>query len=207
LERGTRGGVYFLYGGEEFLKEEAAQSIIAAHLDPATRDFNFDELRGASLDIERFASICATPPMMAEWRVVVLREAQILATAARARAAVEELVKKPTPGLALILVAQLPDRSKAKFWDVLRKGATAVEFASLASSDVPGWLIARAESRGRTLEPAAARGLAAAIGTELGVLVQELTKLEGFVGDRTKITADDVAQVVGAIPRQNRWDW
>src|SRR5690606_14142718 len=52
-----------------------------------------------------------------------------------------------------------------------------------------------------------ARGLAAAVGTELGVLVQELAKLEDYVGDRTTITAEDVAQVVGAIPRQNRWDW
>jgi DNA polymerase-3 subunit delta len=207
LERGTKGGVYFLHGDEEFLKDEAAQAVIAAHLDPATRDFNFDELRGASLDPETLASVCATPPMMAEWRVVVLREAQVLATAARARAVVEDLVAKPPPGLALVLVAQLPDRSKAKFWDVMRKGATAVEFAALSAADVPGWLIARAESQGRTLEPAAARGLAAAVGTELGVLVQELTKLIGYAGDRTIITADDVAQVVGAIPRQNRWDW
>jgi DNA polymerase-3 subunit delta len=207
LARGTRGGVFFLFGDEEFLKEEAADALVAAHLDPATKDFNFDELRGGSLDPETLASVCATPPMLAEWRVVVVREAQVLATAARARAVVEELVRKPVPGLALILVAQLPDRSKAKFWDLLRKSATAVEFGALPAADVPGWLIARADAEGRTLETAAARGLAAAVGTELGVLVQELAKLTGFVGDRTTITAQDVAQVVGSVPRQNRWDW
>src|SRR5690606_21760839 len=107
----------------------------------------------------------------------------------------------------LVLVAQLPDRSRAKFWDLLRKRATAVEFGALSAADAPGWLIARAESAGRVLEPDAARGLAAAVGTELGVLVQELAKLMEYVGERTTITADDVARTVGAVPRQNRWDW
>jgi DNA polymerase-3 subunit delta len=207
LGRGDRGGVYFLYGGEEYLKEQATQAILVAHVDPATRDFNLDELRGSSLDPETLASVCATPPMMAQWRVVVVREAQALATAARARSVVEELVARPVPGLALILTAQLPDRSKAKFWELLRKKATAVEFAPLAPGDVPGWLIAHADAQGYELRPAAARAMAAAIGSELGVLVQELNKLVGYVGDRKRIGTPDVEAVVGSVPRVNRWDW
>jgi DNA polymerase-3 subunit delta len=207
LARGDRGGVYFLYGDEEYLKEEAAQSILRAHVDPTTRDFNLDELRGSSLDAETLASVCATPPMMAEWRVVVVRDAQALATAARARSVVEDLVAGPVPGLALILVAQLPDRSKAKFWELLRKKATAVEFPPLASGDVPGWLISHAGAQGYEVEPEAARAMAAAIGSELGVLVQEVNKLIGYVGDRKRIGTPDVEAVVGSIPRVNRWDW
>ncbi|MGH7507115.1 MAG: DNA polymerase III subunit delta [Longimicrobiales bacterium] len=207
LARGPRGGVYFLYGEEEYLKEAAAQALAVAHVDPATRDFNLDELRGASLDPETLASVCATPPMMAQWRVVIVREAQALATAARARTAIEELLARPMPGLALVLVAQIPDRSKARFWDLLRKKATAVEFAPLAPADLPGWLIARAESDGYALEPSAARALAAAVGAQLGVLVQELDKLVDYAGDRKALTAADVEAVVGRIPRVNRWDW
>jgi DNA polymerase-3 subunit delta len=207
LARGKRGGVYFLHGDEEFLKEETAQSLIAAHLDPATRDFNYDELRGTTVSPETLASVCATPPMLAEWRVVVLREAQVLATVARLRSALEPQLARPQPGLALVLIAQLPDRSKAKLWEQLKKTATAVEFAPLAAADVPGWLIARAHRDGYDLDPAAARSLAAAVGTELGILVQELAKLAGYAGERMTLTAEDVAAVVGVIPRQNRWDW
>jgi DNA polymerase III subunit delta len=207
LARGKLGGVYFLYGDEEFLKEEAAQSIVAAHLDPATRDFNFDELRGTSVEPETLASVCATPPMLAEWRVVVLRDAQALGTNGKLRSAVETQVHRPQPGLVLILVAQLPDRSKAKVWEQLKKAAKSAEFSGLSAADVPGWLIERAAAGGKTLEPEAARSLAAAVGTELGVLTQELAKLTGYVGDRGSITLADIADVVGAIPRQNRWDW
>ncbi|MGH7446101.1 MAG: hypothetical protein ACRELT_00980, partial [Longimicrobiales bacterium] len=65
LEAGRRGGIFFLFGEDEFLKEEAAAAIIAAHLDPSTRDFNYDQLRGADLEPETLSSIANTPPMMA----------------------------------------------------------------------------------------------------------------------------------------------
>jgi DNA polymerase-3 subunit delta len=207
LHRGSRGGVFFLFGDEEYLKEETAQALISAHLEPATRDFNLDQLRGASLEPEAFASVCQTPPMMAEWRVVVVREAQAIATAARLRETVEDLLARPVPGLVLILIAQLPEKSKAKFYQQLMKAATALEFRMLASADLPGWLISWAEQRGVELEPAAARALAAAVGSELGALIQEMSKLIEYVGNRRRIGTDDVAALVGQIPRQNRWDW
>lgn len=207
LARGASGGVYFLHGEEEYLKEQAAQAIIAAHVDPATRDFNLDQLRAGTLDPETFASICQTPPMMAAWRVVVVREAQALAVSARLRSAVEAILARPVRELVLILIAQLPDRSKAKFYQELSRKAVSVEFPALGSGDVPGWLVARAKQLDIELEPAAARSLAAAAGTELGMLVQELNKLAGYVGDRRRIGTEDVAAVVGHVPRLNRWDW
>ena len=205
LAGGQRGGIFFLFGDEEFLKEEAAAAITAAHLDPATRDFNYDQLRG-DVEPETLGSITNTPPMMAEWRVVVVREAQALATNARARAAVEALLDRPVPGLALLLIATLPDKSKAQFYERLKRDATAVEFPPLATGDLPGYLIERAGERGIDLDTAAARALAAT-GSDLGVLVQEIAKLADYVGERKRVTRDDVAAIVGSVPRQNRWDW
>src|SRR5690606_23804480 len=207
LAAGDRGGVYFLFGDEELLKEETAARIVEAHLDPATRDFNLDQLRGGELDVETFASILQTPPMMADWRVVVVRDAQALAASPRTRAVVEDVLERPVPGLALVLVAQLPARTRAQFYERLKKQAKAVEFARLAPGDVPGWLMARAQAAGVELEPAAARALAAAVGAEAGILVRELAKLQDFVGERGRITATDVEAAVGGVPRQNRGEW
>lgn len=206
LDAGRRGGVFFLFGDEEFLKEEAAAAITAAHLDPATRDFNYDQLRGADVEPETLASIAHTPPMMAEWRVVVVRETQALGTNARGRAAVETLLSRKLPGLVLIFVATLPDRTKAAFYEKLKKECVAVEFPTLSDADLPGWLVARAEARGVELETGAARALAAT-GTDAGVLVQELAKLADYVAEKKRITKEDVAAIVGSVPKQNRWDW
>jgi DNA polymerase III subunit delta len=206
LESGRRGGVFFLFGDEEYLKEEAAAAIVAAHLDPATRDFNYDQLRGGDVEPETLASIANTPPMMAEHRVVVVREAHALAANARSRAAVEALLDRKIPDLALVLVATLPEKSKAQFYERLKREAVAVEFQALAGSDLPGWLMDRARRDGLELDTGAARALAAT-GSDLGVLVQELAKLADYVGERKRITKDDIAAIVGAVPRQNRWDW
>ncbi len=207
LEKGKRGGVFFLFGDEEYLKEAAVSALVAAHLDPGTRDFNFDQLRASDADPETIGSVLATPPMMAEWRVVVLRDVQALAGSARARAAVEAAAAKPPAGLALILVAQIPDRSRARFYETLKKQAQSAEFAPLSPADVPGWLMQEAEARGTPMDTAAARALAAAIGTELGVLGRELDKLREYAGDAGRITVADVEAVVGVVPRQNRWEW
>ncbi|MGQ0813839.1 MAG: DNA polymerase III subunit delta [Gemmatimonadota bacterium] len=207
LDSGKRGGIFFLFGEEEHLKEETAAAIVAAHLDPATRDFNYDQLRGGDLSPETLASVSATPPMMAEWRVVLVRDAQALAAGARTRAVLEDLLAQKIPGLALVLVATLPEKAKAQIYEKLKKEATAIAFPPLNPADVPGWLVSRALAEGYELKVDAARTLAGAIGVELGILVQELRKLYGFVQPRKRITVEDVRTAVGGIPRQNRWEW
>jgi DNA polymerase-3 subunit delta len=207
LARGRRGGVFFLYGDEEYLKERMVRVLVDAHTDPAVRDFNVDQLRGASVEPDTLASICRTPPMVADWRVVVVREAQALAATAGTRAVLESLVKAPVPGLALILVAHFAEKSRARIWDTVRAAATSVEFAGLSEADTPGWLIEQAAAAGVEMDAGAARALAAAVGTGLGVLTQELAKLIDFVGGRRRITRRDVADAVGAVPRADRWAW
>ena len=207
LAGGKRGGVYFLFGEEEYLKEELATSLITAHLDPATRDFNFDQVRGNEATPESLASIIATPPMMADWRVVVVRDAQALATSARSRAVLEETLERNTPGLALILVATLPDKAKAQIYEKLKKQAISVAFPLLNAADVPGWLMERARADGYELQAKAAQAMASAIGPELGVLLQEMQKLYEFTRARKKIKLEDVTAIVGSVPRQNRWEW
>lgn len=207
LAAGQRGGVFFLWGDEEFLKEEAAQRIAAAHLDPTTRDFNFDQFRGNELDPETLASRLETPPLMAEWRVVIIRDAQALASSSRLRAAIEALLERPVPGLAVVLLARIPERSRARFYQRLKRQATAIELARLSEGDVIGWLMTRAAEDGVDLEPDAARALASAVGPELAVLMRELAKLRDFVGARRRIVTSDVEVAVGRVPRENRWKW
>ncbi|MDX1567197.1 MAG: DNA polymerase III subunit delta, partial [Longimicrobiales bacterium] len=202
------GGAFFLHGADEFRKEEAARELIEQHLEPATSDFNFDRYRGGELDIETLASTLATPPMMAEWRVVVLREAEALAQSSRARDVILGAVKDPPPGLAFILLATIPERSSARFYKDLKKLARSTEFAEIAQSDVPGWLMMRAEEGfGVTLDEDAARALGAAVGSDLGILAQELDKLSEMVGDAERITLADVEAAGTHLPKQDRWGW
>ena len=104
--------------------EEAVGKVVAAYLDESTRDFNFDQVRGSDVAAEELASVLATPPMMAEHRVVVVRDAQGLSV--KAREVVEAAVAKGDPGLVLVVSASIPSGSKAKFYDELKKRVIAL---------------------------------------------------------------------------------
>ena len=177
------GGVFFLYGEDEHRKGEAVQALLEAHLDPGTRDFNLDVVQASEVSVEDLARILATPPMMAERRVVVVRGTEAFAGAARSRDLILGLVENPPPDLVLILSARIPERSKAKFYQTLIKRAQSVEFVMITPDDVPGWLMEEAKDRfGVIMEPDAAMALGQAIGNDLGILSQELEKLTAVAG-------------------------
>jgi DNA polymerase-3 subunit delta len=160
------------------------------------------------VDAERLASVIATPPLMAEWRVVLVKETEALTSSARSRDALMSVLKKPPPGLALILTATIPERSRAKIYKDIEALARSFEFGAVSPNDVPGWLIERSRERHNVeLEEDAARALGAAVGTDLGVLAQELGKLSAFVGERARITRADVEAAGIRLPRQDRWQW
>lgn len=206
LRQEPPAGAYFLHGEEEHLREAAVQQVVAAFLDDATRDFNFDQLRGGDVSADSLASVLATPPMMAEWRVVVIRDVQGLSQ--KARDLVEASAEAPPPGLVLILTGQKPSGTRARFYDKLQKACTTVEFGRLQLNDLPGWLIERAADLHRMeLEIDAARALVTAIGSHLGVLASELDKLASYAAGRDRITLDDVRAVGGYVPSVDRWAW
>ena len=206
LRNRVPGGAFFFHGEEEYVRDEAVAKVVAAYLDEATRDFNFDQLRGSDVAAEELASVVATPPMMAEHRVVVVRDAQGLSV--KAREVVEAAARTPEPGLILVLSAAIPSGSKAKFYDELKKHATSVEFSPLDPNDAPGWVMETArEEHGIEVDPEAARAVVGAVGVDLGVLSSELKKLAAYVQDRKRVTLDDVRAVGGSIPKQDRWAW
>ena len=206
--RGQRGGTFYLHGEDHFRKEEVIRALVEAHADPATRDFNLDQLRGGEVDAQTLASVLATPPLMAEWRVVVLREVEGIAASKNAREELLRVASGPPPGLALIMSCTVPKGSKAKFYTDLARLPRAVELEALSDSDVPGWIMERSEqAHGIGVEVDAARALAAAIGSNLGVLARELEKLATFVGDRGAVTIEDVRAAGTRLPSQDRWAW
>jgi DNA polymerase III subunit delta len=198
--------VFFLHGDEEHLRDEAAARIVAALVDPATRDFNYDQLRGSDVDAEALASIAATPPMMAAYRVVVVREAQGLS--ARAREVVEEIAAAPPGGLILVILAQIPAQSRAKFYTTLQQRAYSIQFSLVQPLDLPGWLTEHAaDKHGVELDLDAARALVGAVGNQLGILTSEVQKLVAYLDGRPRITLADVQAVGGYVPRVDRWAW
>jgi len=193
LQRGEFERVYYFHGEDDFLKEQTVRELVAAAVDPSTRDFNLDIRAAAELDAETLGSLVGTPPMMASRRVVVVRD--VAALRKDARAALEGYLKDPAPDVLLILVS--PSAEKAKVDKVLEARAATVEFAPLTGDRVPRWIIHHVETvLGARITPDAAELLQQATGNELAALAAELDKLASYAGGGT-IDEAAVADVVG----------
>ncbi len=206
MARGKLGGSYFLKTEDTFLRDEAIRQLTQAHLDGGSRDFDLDQLNGDEADAADLASRLEMPPMLSRHRVVVIKSAQGLST--RARSVVENALNTPLETRVLVVSAEVPRGSKAKFYSALAKGCTVVNLRAPRPSEVPGWLAERARAvHGAELEIKAAELLASGIGARLGPLAQELDKLVTYVEPRKKIEADDVRAAVSGLPQVDRWGW
>jgi DNA polymerase-3 subunit delta len=184
---------YYLYGDDDFLKEDAVRQLIATAVEPATRDFNLDIRDGVSLDGESLSSLLATPPMMAERRVVVVRNAPALRK--DVRAALDRYLTAPAADVVLVLVAPAGDKGGPD--KAIAQMLTTVEFEPLTGDRVGKWIAHHASSvLGVEISADAVELLHRAVGNDLPALASELDKLASFSGG-AEITETAVAAVVG----------
>jgi DNA polymerase-3 subunit delta len=203
LPKGELAPVYYLHGPEDILKDEAVQAIIDRALDPGLRDFNFDQRSAGQLDPEAIFALCTTLPMMADRRVVVLRDLEGWKRKPKTRAAFLKYLERPAVETVVVLVQSSAEETADK---ELVRGAFAVACEPLPSERARRWLIRRATALGVTLEDAAADHLLAATGHDLGSMAAELQKLASLPSG-TPLTADQVGGLVGIRHGETIYDW
>ena len=192
LKKGALDPVYYLYGDEDVLKQEAIRSLLEHALDAGTRDFNLDQRDAASLDAETFHALVQTPPMLAERRVVVLRGVEQLRKKSKVRDELVRYLGSPHADTILVLIQGAGEDAETD----LAGRATAVDFERLPPERVRRWVEHRAGQLGVTLEAGVTELLVDAVAGELGAAAQELDKLAALAHDRA-VTADDLAAVAG----------
>jgi DNA polymerase-3 subunit delta len=191
LKHGVTPGAYYLAGDDDFQKEEAMKRLIEVAVDPTTREFNLDLLRAQDLNAKSLEGILTSLPMMANHRVVVIRDAGSLKR--DADKVLRAFLKKPSSDLVLILV----EASGGKTDKDLQKLTTVFEFTPLSADDVPNWITQRAKKQFKTaITPRAADLLQNALGNDLQHLVTELDKLSSYTNGK-EITEEAVAEVTG----------
>jgi DNA polymerase-3 subunit delta len=182
---------YYFHGDDEFLKNEMIQQLIDAVVDPSTRDFNLDVRRGNEVDAESLLSLLSTPPMMADRRLVVVRDVNGLKK--DSRAALDHYLAAPTPDVVALLVSP----AGVKTDTALVAQTMAVSFDPLTGDRVPRWVTHHVTtSLNTSITPAAVDLLISAVGNDLPQLAAELDKLASY-SQGAPINDDAVSAVVG----------
>jgi DNA polymerase-3 subunit delta len=221
--------VLLMFGEEEFLLDEAYQRLVEAAVDEETGSFNFDLLEGSESTPETVVEMASAFPMMAERRVVAVRHFDKLVSGrggsrAEQKSPLATYFAAPSPTTLLILLASVPDLNgltaainnpkqkakadkklkSAKFpYNILLKENEWIEFPRLYDRDIPSWVARRFKQYKRDITPDACELLVAQVGTSLRDLHNEIEKILIYVGDKPKITRDDIVHLTGASKNYN----
>jgi DNA polymerase III subunit delta len=203
LKKGETARVYYLYGVEDVLKDDAVRTILDGVLEPGLRELNLDQRSAAQLDAEEIHALCNTLPMMADRRVVVIREVEGWKRKTKGRTEFLKYAEHPSSETVVVLVQGSSEESEDK---ELSRLAYAVRFDQLPAERARKWVAHRATSLGLSLEPDAADHLVQAMGADLGPLASELAKLASLP-DNTPVTTERIGDLIGVHRGETTWDW
>lgn len=208
IEAGRLAPVYYFYGSEEGLKNEAVSRLTDAALDPSIRDFNFDQRSAGDLDPEGLHALLNTLPMMSDRRVVVLRDVDQLKRKTRLRKTLEQYLKHPADGTVLVLVEPADPKpgDEPKADATLSGSAASVNFKPLGTDDAIRWVTREAGRGGITLGADAARHLVLVTGSDTLSLGAELGKILALGAD-TEISVELVGGLIGVRQGETPFDW
>lgn len=191
--------VYFLEGDEPYFIDKIASKLEATVLTEAEKSFNFQALYGRDTNMTDVLSAARRFPMMAEYQLIVVREAQTLK-------GMDELIAylaNPVKSTVLVFLYKNKKVNKAtKVGKELKKYGVFTS-SKLYERDVMTWLATHVKAMGLGIRPEASQVLVQTLGSDLQKISGELDKAKANLGERKTIEMDDIARGGGIDKEYN----
>lgn len=199
VRNGIFSPVYLLMGEEPYYPDLACEAIMANALQDYERDFNQTVFYGTDTTADVVATEARSFPMMADRRLVVLKEAQNMKSQDELAVYCEE----PMDSTVLVILMHGASADKRKsLYKMVAKMGTVLESNALRDYEVPSWISGFYSSKGLSIAPDAAALMAEYAGADLTRIAVETDKmLKNLPEGTTKVTVADVEKNVG-ISRQ-----
>ncbi len=166
--------IYFLMGDEAYYIDQVTDYIAKHILTDAEKTFNQLVLYGKDTDVPTIINAARRYPMMANYQVVIVKEAQELKK-------IEELiyyVEKPLKSTILVINYKYSTLDKrTKLYKTLGKYII-LDAKKLYDNQVPDWIINFLKKDDFTIDAEAAVLLTESLGTDLSKIAHELEKLK-----------------------------
>lgn len=199
IGRGVYRPVYLLMGEEPYYPNLVCKAILENCIDDFSKDFNETVCYGADVNAERIISEARQFPMMAERRLIVVREAQLCKDIENVSVYLQEPLDSTV--LVILMSGASADKRKALYKNAQKVGAV-LESQPLRDYELDSWIQSYYRGRGLQIDPDAASLLGESTGTNLSAIIVETDKLlKNLPQGTTGITAQDIEKNVG-ISRQ-----
>jgi len=166
--------IYFLYGEEAYYIDKISDFILENVLTTDEREFNQTVLYGKDVDIRTVINYAKQFPMMSEYQVVVVKEAQNI----KSFDDLQFYAQKPLNSTILVLCYKYgkPDMRKKFMTEVAKTGVT-FESKKLYDNQIPTFIANYLRNKSVSIDTKATMMIAEFLGADLGRVVSELDKL------------------------------
>ncbi|MBI5286450.1 MAG: DNA polymerase III subunit delta [Deltaproteobacteria bacterium] len=190
--------VYYLYGSETYLIDEAVRVLKERVLSPGLKDLNCQTLYVKETDVPTIIFAAQTLPLMAQKRLVLVKEAEAL-TNPQSEGLIP-YINNPAPTTCMVFVASINRVDKRfAFFSELEKMGYLFYFRSLTRGQLLSWIKGEVKRSGKEITDMAVEVLLDVVGEDMMDIKGELGKLIIFVGDCRVIDVDDVEAVVADV--------
>jgi DNA polymerase-3 subunit delta len=186
--------IYFLCGEETYYIDRISDLIESSVLTEDEKSFNQVVLYGRDTTVEEIVSTAKRFPMMADYQVVVVKEAQNLS---KTFEKFESYAVNPQLTTILVFAYRdKPDGRKKIFKTIKDKGVW-FESKKLYDNQVPDWIVKVLKGQNYGIEPKAAAMLSEFLGTDLAKINNELEKLKIVFPEGHIFTPKNIEENIG----------
>ena len=206
LKKRQYRSVYFLMGEEPYFIDVIADYIAENVLAEQEKAFNQLVIYGKDTNVYTVVDVAKRFPMMTQYQVVIVKEAQNLKDIDK----LQFYIEKPLQSTILVICHKyktIDKRSKLyKIFDK-SKDVALLESKRLYDNHVPAWITGYLTERGYTIAPAAATLLTDYLGAELSKVANELNKLIILPIVDKKITLEVIEKNIGISKDYNVFEF
>ncbi len=204
IKSGKLKPIYFLMGEEPYYIDKISDFIEANVLAEDEKGFNQMVLYGRDVAVEDVVSNAKRYPMMAEYQVIIVKEAQDLS---RTIEKLADYAKQPQPSTILVLNYKYKTIDKRKaLYKTLKKTGVVYESKKLYENQVADWIRRVLASKNYTIVPKAAQMLVEFLGTDLSKINNELEKLQIILPKGTQISPEHIEENIGISKDFNNFE-
>ena len=197
--------IYFLMGDEPYYIDLIADCIDKTVLNEDEKGFNQVVLYGRDTTVDDVVANAKRYPMMAEYQVVIIKEAQELS---RNIDKLEAYAENPQPTTILVFCYKYKTLDKRKkVTKTLEKNGVLFESKKLYENQVGSWINQSLIASGYKIEPKASAMLVEFLGTDLSKISNELDKLKIILPQGTLITAEHIEKNIGISKDYNVFEF
>jgi len=186
--------VYFLAGEESYYIDEISDYIEDHVLTDVEKEFNQTVIYGRETDVLSIISNAKRYPMMANYQVVIVKEAQDIKD-------IDELlpyIENPLDSTLLVINYKYKKIDKRKsFYKQVDKKGILFESKKLYDNKIAGWINNYVKEKGYDITPKASAMLTEFLGTNLSKVVNEISKLILNVPEKATINDELVERNIG----------